>query len=542
MTDAERLSIEVKLAGGDDVGTISGYASRFGGAPDSYGDTVAPGAFAQSLAEHKAAATTPLMLWHHDMSAPIGVWSEIREDAEGLAVKGRLILETERGREAHALLRAGAINGLSIGFRTRDASRRSGGGRVLENVELLEISLVSLPAASRARIDSVKSAAIPKGRSKVEDEDLKPANAGASEFETRAAALEEAVSGFDDRMTALEAEAKAARQSAERIEGKLRRPGAAPEAADPAKLEAKAFGGFLRHGREALPADEVKTLRVSEDTAGGYLAPEQFTAQVIKGIVEFSPMRQAARVGSTAAGSVLLPKRTGQPTAAWVDELEDRAATESNYGQLEIHVHEAACYVDVSQRLLEDAAVNIEAEIASDLAEEFGRLEGVAFVKGDGLKKPIGFMQNASIAETANGHAADLSADALITLLYGMKSAYRNRGAWMMNGATLATVRKLKDGQNNYLWQPSYQAGQPETILGRPVIEAVDMDDIAADAFPIAFGDFATAYRIYDRVALSVMRDPYSQATKGVIRFHARRRVGGDVVQPEALAKLKMAV
>ncbi len=143
-------------------------------------------------------------------------------------------------------------------------------------------------------------------------------------------------------------------------------------------------------------------------------------------------------------------------------------------------------------------------------------------------------MTDAGVADSLNGHATNLQADALITLMYALPAVYRNRGAWMMNGTTLATVRKLKDGQGNFLWQPSYPAGQPETILGRPVIEAVDMDDVARGAFPIAFGDFARAYRIYDRLALSVMRDPYTQATNGLARFHARRRVGGGVVSPEA--------
>jgi HK97 family phage major capsid protein len=126
-------------------------------------------------------------------------------------------------------------------------------------------------------------------------------------------------------------------------------------------------------------------------------------------------------------------------------------------------------------------------------------------------------------------------------MMYSLPAYYRNRSSWMMNGTTLATVRKLKDGQGNYLWQPSFQAGQPETLLGRPVVEAVDMPDLASGTFPIAFGDFATAYRIYDRVALSVMRDPYSLATRGLVRFHARRRVGGGVVMGAAIKKLKMA-
>src|SRR5262249_44831957 len=160
----------------------------------------------------------------------------------------------------------------------------------------------------------------------------------------------------------------------------------------------------------------------------------------------------------------------------------------------EIPMHEMACYVDASVRLLEDAAINVEAEISSDLAEEFGRLEGVALVRGDGDKKPVGVMSDAAVAYTASGNASTLGSspsDLLITTIYPLRATYRNNGVWMMNGTPLAATRKLKDGQNNYLWQPSFQAGQPETILGRPVIEAPDMDDIGADAEPIVFGDFA---------------------------------------------------
>lgn len=364
------------------------------------------------------------------------------------------------------------------------------------------------------------------------------------DVEARVAALEETVAGIDTRLASVEDTVGNVAKSAERIEQKLNRPGAIEARAEPGKIEAKAFGGFLRHGREALSADEVKALRVADDTAGGYLAPADFAAEVVKGIVQMSPVRQAARVGSTASGSVILPKRTGAPTANWVGETEARTETGSTYGQVEIPVHEMACYVDVSLRLLEDAAVNVETEVAADLAEEFGRLEGAAFVSGNGVKKPHGVMSDTAVAYTASGNASTLGsapADLLITLMYAMPAFYRNSGAWMMNGNTLANIRKLKDGQGNFLWQPSYQAGQPETILGRPVIEAPDMADIGSAAEPIIFGDFARAYRIYDRVALSVMRDPYSQATSGLVRFHARRRVGGGVVLAEALRKIRCA-
>jgi HK97 family phage major capsid protein len=346
---------------------------------------------------------------------------------------------------------------------------------------------------------------------------------------------------FDTRLTT---EMRSLTERLDAIDVRTQRPGAGGSQTDDeaVQLERRAFGGFLRRGREVLPDLEARALRVSDDTAGGYLAPSEFVAEVIKGIVQYSPVRQAARVGNTSSGEVILPKRTGTPTASWVGETEDRTETGSSYGQLQIPIHEMACYVDVSLRLLEDAAVNVEAEVASDLAEEFGRLEGVAFVNGNGVKKPMGFMAAPELAYTPNKHATVLSADELITFLYAMPAVYRSTGAWMLNGNTLATVRRLKDGQNNFLWQPSYQAGQPETLLGRPVIEAVDMPDVASGTFPIAFGDFARAYRIYDRVALSIMRDPYTMATKGLVRFHARRRVGGDVVLAEALRKFKMSV
>lgn len=544
----ERRDLEVKFQTAG-AGLVSGYASVFGGKPDSYGDVIAPGAYAASLKAHREAGTMPLLLWQHDPTQPVGRWLDVKEDDHGLHVTGQLILETEKGREAHALLKGKALNGLSIGYRVIDFERLPGGGRLLKQIELIEISLVSIPAASAARITSVKSATADhtatkvafKRTSKMADQETAAPEADAD----RIGALEETVTGIDSRLTALEDSVGNIAKSAERIEQKLNRPGATVETkAAPEKAEAKAFTGFLRHGREALPADEVKALRVADDTTGGYLAPDQFVAEVIKGIVEISPVRQAAKVGSTAAGSVILPKRTGRPTASWVGEVEDRPETGSTYGQVEIPVHEMACYVDVSLRLLEDAAVNIESEVASDLAEEFGRLEGVALVNGNGVKKPVGFMSDPGVGYTATGNAATLGtapADTLIGFIYAMPAFYRNAGAWMMNGTTLAALRKLKDGQGNFLWQPSFRDGEPETILGRPVIEAPDMPDIGSAAEPIAFGDFARAYRIYDRVSLSLMRDPFSQATNGLVRFHARRRLGAGVVLPEAIRKLRCA-
>lgn len=358
---------------------------------------------------------------------------------------------------------------------------------------------------------------------------------------TATAAVEELRNGFTEYRTSAETTIAELRTSVTDLETRINRPGFGTGNSTPEiSLERRAFTSFLRLGNDRMPADEVRALIVGDDTKGGYLAPAEFQAEVIKGIVEISPIRQAVRVGSTSSGSVILPKLTGRPTATWVGEDEDRTETTMAYGQLEIPTHELACYIDVSLRLLEDSAVNIESEVASEVAQEFAVKEGSAFSNGDGAKKPLG-IQRATITEYLNGHATVLNADKLIGLMYAMPAVYRNSGSWLMNGTTLGIVRTLKDGQGNYIWQPGIQAGQPSTLLGRPVIEDPTMPDVASGTFPIMYGDFAKAYRIYDRVGMSILRDPYTQATKGLVRFHARRRVGGGPVLTEALRKLKMA-
>jgi HK97 family phage major capsid protein len=522
------VALELKFAGEQDAGAFEGIAAHYHNI-DSAGDIITPGAFAVSLADHKAAGTWPALLWQHDMSEPIGRVDALYETPAGLAIKGRLDLNVRRGAEAHSLIKSGAIKGLSIGFRTIDATRDARGVRTITKAWLGEISVVTLAANDKAKVTSIKSGNIMEDDT-VDDIDVKALNEKIEAIEAKTAKLDDIEKKLAD-----------AEKRADAFELKLKRPGGSAAKDDAPAIETKAFSTFIRKGREALDPTEFKSLRVSDDTSGGYLAPQEFSREVDKAIVQFSPIRQAARVGSTASGSVIIPRRTGAPTASWVGETEARPATGSAYGQIEIEVHEVACYVDVSNRLLEDAAVDIAAEVAFDLAEEFGRIEGVAFVNGDGVKKPFGFMSDSNISYTAGGDASAVKADGLIDIFYALAPAYRQRATWLMNGSTLAAVRKLKDGQGQYLWQPALTAGQPETILGRPVVEAVDMPDIAGNAFPIAIGDFSVGYRIYGRVGLSILRDPYSVATSGLTRFHARRRVGGAVVRAEAIRKLKIS-
>lgn len=331
----------------------------------------------------------------------------------------------------------------------------------------------------------------------------------------------------------------------DKIEAKVNRPGASDKTDDEqAAAERKAFTLYLRHGDRA-PVDELKTLTVSSDPQGGYLSPKEISTEFIRNLVEFSPIRALATVRNTGAASVSYPKRTSVTNAKWKGETQASESSEPAFGQVEITAREVNTYVDISNQLLADSAGAAEAEVRTALAEDFGQKEGLAFVKGTGPLAPEGIMTNSSVGYSATGSATTLGttpADLLIEHYYNLPAAYRARGTWLMNGKTLAAIRKLKDGTTGvYLWQPAYAAGQPETILGRPVVEVPDMDDVGSAAEPIAFGDIATAYRIVDRIDLSILVNPYLLATNGITRIHATRRVGGAVVQPAAIKKIRCA-
>jgi HK97 family phage major capsid protein len=329
----------------------------------------------------------------------------------------------------------------------------------------------------------------------------------------------------------------------DRLEAKLNRPGGVEFKANNdngGDLETKAFVSFMRKGREAMGAEEIKSLVVSNDVQGGYVAPPQLSTEMIRNLTLFSPVRAAASVGVTSSPSVILPARTAITNALWEGEIDTATESEPTFGQLEIPVFGMKTFTDISIQLLEDSVQNVETELSLALSEDFGRKEGTAFVNGTGVKQPRGIMVCPDIGFMPNGSTSVLGSDSLIDLLYSLPPVYRSRGVFMMNSTTIAAVRKLKDSTGRYLWQEPLADGAPPTLLGRPVIEAIDMPDIANGSFPILFGDFQSGYRIYDRVSLALLRDPFTQATNSLVRFHARRRVGGDVIRPGAFKKLKM--
>lgn len=507
----EKLEIKAEVSI-DDAGTIIGLAWPFGSA-DSVGDIIEKGAFALPPA-------LPIVM-EHDQKQVVGVWESYSETDAGLEVKGRLFVEgIEPARNARQLMRNGCITGLSIGFKADGFDALPSGGRKFNALTITEISLCRRPVHPGARITSVKST--PEGTHM--DPETNDENAA---LELKAA---------NDNIAKLTARL-------DKVEAKANRPVAAND--NQPSEERAAFGAYLRSGIERATADEVKALTVATDANGGYLAPEEFGSELIKLLREFSPLRQYARVVNISASEIKYPRRVTGTAATWVSEIGDRTETGMTFEQITLTPFELATFTDISNQLLADNSYGLEGELLTDYAESFGITEGAAFLKGTGIGQPKGLMTAAGIPEIKTGVAASFPttnpADVIIGMYHAIATTHAHNGVWIMNRKTLGTIRTWKDSTGRYLVLDPITVGGASTLLGRPIVEVPDMDDIGAGKFPILFGDLS-GYRIVDRAGLETLRDPYTIKLKGQTRFHAWKRVGADITHPDRFVKLKVAV
>lgn len=289
--------------------------------------------------------------------------------------------------------------------------------------------------------------------------------------------------------------------------------------------------------RKLILPDERKVLIESDDTLGGYLTIPEFERDIVKDIVDMSPFRSVARVVNIGKGSYKVRKRTGTFSAVWGEETSNPDETTGlTYGMKEIFARDLLARVDISRSNLDDSEYDMEGELRAEAAEQFAVAEGTAFIEGSGLKEPEGILTNSDISAVNSGDGSTLTADGLIDLWAALKTAYARNAVFLLNRATLAVVRKFKDGEGNYLWQPGLAQAVPNTILGSPYVEMPDMPDVAGSAYPVAYGDFRRGYRIVDRMIMQILRDPYTSGPTVVI-FKPYRRVGGQVVQAEAIKK-----
>jgi len=312
-----------------------------------------------------------------------------------------------------------------------------------------------------------------------------------------------------------------------------------------------AFDTFLRKGEEVMGPDERKALSVGTDPDGGYVVNPDLSGRIVLKVFETSPMRAYASIQVISSDALEGLFDLNEASSGWVGETDSRAETNTpQLGKWRIPAHELYAKPKATQKLLDDASINMEAWLASKVAEKFSRDEANAFVAGNGVNKPRGFLTYSSgttlpgtIEQFPSGVNGALAAtpdggDVLINALYGLKQQYRANATWFMNRASTKLVRKAKDSNGSYIWVPGIAAGQPASLLGYPVASFEDMPDPATNSLSIAVGDMREAYQIVDRLGIRTLRDPYS--AKPYVEFYTTKRVGGDVVNFEAIKLIKL--
>lgn len=335
----------------------------------------------------------------------------------------------------------------------------------------------------------------------------------------------------------------------DRLEGELKslqtkfnRPGlgggAQPGGDDP---QVKAFGEWLRKGDQRMGAEQLKALSTDSDTEGGYLMAQATRGQMIELLTKVSPVRALATVVTLTQGDTYeAPKETGDIDAGWTSERGARGQTGTpKVGMERIVAQEQYAAPRITQKMLDDAGYNVEQWLNGKLSKKFAQLEGRAFLLGNGVGQPEGILTKAGVGEVVSGSAAAITADSLFDLFFELDEEYAARGQFLMKRTTLRDIRKLKDNQGNYLWTPGIAGATPNMILDRPYTLCDDMPAIAANAYPVVFGDIAQAYVVVDRQGIVVQRDPFT--AKPFVEFYSTRRVGGGVVLTEALKKLKIS-
>jgi HK97 family phage major capsid protein len=366
-----------------------------------------------------------------------------------------------------------------------------------------------------------------------------------------------AIGDMEAKLAKLNEVFEATQASIKEIEKRAKRPGTGGDV-DPVRAEHKqAFGKFLRKGDDnGLGELQQKAYNITTDSDGGFAVPEELDRDILGLMVDVSPIREIANVRTVSTSDYKKLVNTHGTASGWVDEDDARTATASSVmAQVTPFMGEIYAYPQATQQMLDDVFFNAEGFIVDECAIEFAAKEGAAFVAGDGVKKPKGFLGYTTAATAdgarafgtlehvatgvAGGWAASNPADILITLVHKLKAGMRANARFVTNKALLAELRTFKDAEGNYLWRPGLEAGQPSTLLGYGVTEAEDMPVKAASSLSLAFGDFKRGYTIVDRIGTRVLRDPYTN--KPYVGFYVTKRVGGMVVDSQAIKLLKFA-
>lgn len=376
----------------------------------------------------------------------------------------------------------------------------------------------------------------------------------AGEIKTAVQELVKAFEGFQNRM---EQKVRLHEDRLAMIDRKSASRPALAQAADDHAPHRKAVSAYIRSGDDSGLrglAVELKGMTTHVPGDGGVLVDGQTAAQIESVRRSSATLRTVANVVSVQAASYDMLIETGAVESVWMTESGEVPETSAGvFERVSIPLHELSAMPRASQRLLEDSAFDVEAWLAGAIAERFARAENEAFVNGTGAAMPRGFLSHpqapaatagwGEIGYVASGVSGGLGledpSDSLVDLVYALGARYRARGTFVMNSRTAGLIRKLKDTDGRFLWSECLSAGEPSRLMGYPVLTCEEMPDIAADATPIAFGDFEAGYTIVERPDVRILRDPYS--AKPHVQFYATARVGGDVSDFSAIRLLKLS-
>lgn len=317
-----------------------------------------------------------------------------------------------------------------------------------------------------------------------------------------------------------------------------------------------AFDAYVRKGDErGLMQIEEKAYNATTGADGGFLVPSEVATDIAARLAKISPIRSIATVRQVSTSVLKKPFSISGPATGWVAEAAVRPQTNSGtLAEMQFPTMELYAMPAATAALLDDGVVDMESWIAAEVEAAFAEQESQAFVSGDGVNKPRGFLDYATVAESgwtwgnlgqistgvSGGFPATNPSDVLVETMYALKSGYRQNASWVMSRKTQAAIRKLKDTSGGYLWTPPSAVGERAMLMGFQLVEAEHMPDVGADAKAVAFGDFQRGYLIVDRVGIRILRDPYS--AKPYVLFYTTKRVGGGVQDFDAIKILKFGV
>ena len=379
--------------------------------------------------------------------------------------------------------------------------------------------------------------------------------------EERLVSLEKGESGAEakEKIERIEAKLTELENAKGELEAKFSRPVKSEDRQMAAELEHKsAFETYLRRGDESKInglSEEVKAMNTITGEDGGYAVPRQMAAGILKMLDENNPMRGAVSVISVSTEDYTQLVDTGTATSGWVGETSPRPETlAGGLKSISPVFGEIYAFPFATQRALDDISFNVESYISNKIAMDFAVKENAAFTNGDGVRKPKGLFAYDFVASgddtrdygkfqfIKSGAASTLGtnpADKLIELQDSLRGGYQGSAVWMMNAATLTSIRQLKDSQGNYIWAPGISTTTPNSIFGKPYILNHDMPVVGAGALAVAYGDFKRAYTIVDRVGIRMTRDPYTN--KPFVGFYATKRVGSMALDTQAVKAIKIS-